>query len=140
MYKLTKEFLESQIKDVQYIETVPGRCVHCVITVKNGYVFQGDAGVIDPENFDFEIGKKVAYDNTFDKMWNVYGYQVQEKYYREKVLTLEDNVKIEINELETKLEKLAKVCSHLSSDELLQKQFELLKAYKHVLEQRLKNF
>lgn len=35
MYKLTKEFLESQIKDVQYIETVPGRCVHCVITVKN---------------------------------------------------------------------------------------------------------
>lgn len=55
-------------------------------------------------------------------------------------MTWEDNVKIELDELEAKLEKLAKVCSHLSSDELLQKQFELLKAYKHVLEQRLKKF
>ena len=110
-----------------------------LLRLKMDMFFQGDAGVIDPENFDFEIGKKVAYDNTFDKMWND-GYQVQEKYYREKVLTWEDNVKIEINELETKLEKLDKVCSHLSSDELLQKQFELLKAYKHVLEQRLKKF
>ena len=80
MYKLTKEYLESQIKDVQYIETVPNKCVHCVITVHNGYTFHGDAGVIDSTNFDLSIGKKVAYDNAFEKMWSIYGFIIQEKY------------------------------------------------------------
>lgn len=84
MYKLTKEFLESQVKDVKYIETVPGGCVHCVITVKNGYTFQGGSGVIDPENFDLEIGKKISHENAFDKMWNVYGIKYKKNIIEKK--------------------------------------------------------
>lgn len=136
-YKVTKEYLESQIKDVQYIETVPNKCVNCVITVKNGYTFQGEAGVIDPDNFNIEIGKKVAYENAFNKMWLVFGYQVQEKYYREKVLNWKELDRIKISELDEEISKLNKICKSLDHNELLYKEFEILKAHKHILQERI---
>lgn len=136
MYKLTKEFLESPIKDVQYIETIPGKCVHCIITVKNGYTFQGDAGVIDPKNFRFEIGKKVAYDNAFEKMWVVFGYQVQDQFYKQEVISYEDRIKMDIDERNNKILILS-APTEFGLGDLASKEIELLKALRHVNEERL---
>lgn len=73
MNKITKEFLESEIKEVKYTR-IGERITHCSIIVKCGFIFTGESAVVDANNFDEEIGKKIAYENAFEKMWMPYGF------------------------------------------------------------------
>ena len=38
-----------------------------------------------PENFDEEIGRKIAYQNAVQKIWSLEGYLLKEKLYKESV-------------------------------------------------------
>ena len=71
--KLTKEFLESEIKEVQY-QRLSGTITHCTIVTKSGFTFTGESACVNPNNFDPKIGEQVAYDNAFEKMWLPYGF------------------------------------------------------------------
>ena len=71
--KLTKEFLESEIKDVEY-NRLGGTITHCTIHTKSGFTFTGESACVNPNNVDPKIGEQVAYDNAFEKMWLPYGF------------------------------------------------------------------
>ena len=51
----------------------------CVITLKNGFTVTGESACASPENFNAEIGKKIAYDNAREKIWLLEGYLLKEK-------------------------------------------------------------
>ena len=84
MNKITKEFLESQIDDVKYTQ-MNDRLTHCLITTKSGFLFSGESVVIDPANFDKELGEKYAYEEAFNSMWEPYGFWLHEKLTEEKI-------------------------------------------------------
>lgn len=46
----------------------------CLLTLKNGYTTIGDSACASPENFDAEIGRKLARDNARNKIWALEGY------------------------------------------------------------------
>lgn len=71
--KLTVEFLNNQIIETVYTK-IGDRLTHCLLIVKNGYIFTGESSCVDPNNYDKDIGEKIAYDNAFDKLWPVYGF------------------------------------------------------------------
>lgn len=71
--KLTKEFLESEIKEVQY-QRLSGTITHCTIVTKSGFTFTGESACVDPNNYNKELGEKFAYENAFEKMWMPYGF------------------------------------------------------------------
>ena len=71
--KLTKEFLESEVKMVEFNHFGETN-THCTITTKSGFVFTGESACVDPTNYDEDIGNKIAYDNAFGKMWMPYGF------------------------------------------------------------------
>ena len=71
--KLTKEFLESEIKEVQY-QRLSGTITHCTIVTKSGFTFTGESACVDPNNYNKELGEKYAYENAFEKMWMPYGF------------------------------------------------------------------
>ena len=73
MNKITVEFLNSEIANVEYLRPV-GTLTICVITTKDGFTFTGESACVDPANFNKEIGEKIAYDNAFNKMWLPYGF------------------------------------------------------------------
>lgn len=73
MNKITVEFLNSEIANVEYLRPV-GTLTICVITTKDGFTFTGESASVDPANFNQEIGEKIAYDNAFKKMWLPYGF------------------------------------------------------------------
>lgn len=77
---ITPEFLNSQIVAVKY-ERLGEKITHCRIIVKSGFTFTGESACIDPANYDETIGKKIAYDNAFDKMWGAYGFWLSQKRY-----------------------------------------------------------
>lgn len=53
----------------------------CCLTLQNGFTVTGESAAASPENFDREIGKKVARDNARNKIWQLEGYLLKEKLY-----------------------------------------------------------
>lgn len=51
----------------------------CVLILKNGFTVTGESACASPENFDPEIGKKIAYENARNKVWMLEGYLLKEK-------------------------------------------------------------
>lgn len=51
----------------------------CVLILKNGFTVTGESACASPENFNAEIGQKVAYENAREKIWMLEGYLLKEK-------------------------------------------------------------
>lgn len=57
----------------------------CVLILKNGFTVTGESACASPENFNEEIGKKIAYANAREKIWMLEGYLLKEKLYQAKL-------------------------------------------------------
>ncbi|AXE37132.1 Gp49 family protein [Chromobacterium phragmitis] len=51
----------------------------CVLVLKNGFTVTGESACASPENFDAEIGRKIARQNAVNKVWPLLGYALKEK-------------------------------------------------------------
>ena len=51
----------------------------CCLTLANGYTVTGESACASPENFDREIGNKIARDNAKQKIWALEGYALRER-------------------------------------------------------------
>ncbi len=56
----------------------------CVLVLKNGFTVTGESACVSPENFDAEIGRKIARQNAVAKVWPLMGYELRERLYREQ--------------------------------------------------------
>ena len=46
----------------------------CVLVLRNGFTVTGESACASPENFDPEIGRKIARENAIQKVWPLMGY------------------------------------------------------------------
>lgn len=51
----------------------------CVLVLKNGFTVTGESACASPENFDAEIGRKIARQNAVAKIWPLMGYALKER-------------------------------------------------------------
>lgn len=51
----------------------------CVLVLKNGFTVTGESACASPENFDAEIGRKIARKNAVQKIWPLMGYELKER-------------------------------------------------------------
>ena len=51
----------------------------CVITLRNGFTVTGESACASPENFDAEVGRKIARENAKNKLWPLLGYALKDK-------------------------------------------------------------
>ena len=51
----------------------------CVLVLRNGFTVTGESACASPENFDAELGRKIARTNAVDKTWPLMGYALKEK-------------------------------------------------------------
>lgn len=51
----------------------------CVITLRNGFTVTGESACASPENFDAEVGRKIARQNAVNKVWPLMGYELRSK-------------------------------------------------------------
>lgn len=51
----------------------------CVLVLKNGFTVTGESACASPENFDPEIGRKIARENARNKIWLLEGYLLRDK-------------------------------------------------------------
>ncbi|EGF19231.1 MULTISPECIES: Gp49 family protein [Haemophilus] len=79
MNSITEEFIKSQIANVEYHQLTGTTITISVITLKSGFTVTGESACVDPNNFDVEIGNKIAYENAFDKLWQLFGFELKQK-------------------------------------------------------------
>ena len=51
----------------------------CVLVLRNGFTVTGESACASPENFDAEIGRKIARQNAVQKVWPLMGYALKEQ-------------------------------------------------------------
>jgi len=51
----------------------------CVLVLRNGYTVTGESACASPENFNAEIGRKIARTKAVEKIWPLMGYELRSK-------------------------------------------------------------
>ncbi len=51
----------------------------CVLTLRNGFTVTGESACASPENFDAELGRKIARQNAVSKVWPLMGYALKQQ-------------------------------------------------------------
>lgn len=94
--RITPADIESNIASEHYFtaddgESGAGRHAHkpkhpqlslltfCVLVLRNGFTVTGESACVSPENFNAEIGRKIARQNAVAKMWPLMGYELRSR-------------------------------------------------------------
>ena len=77
--RVTAEHLESVIVSEQYHVFQNTTFTACLLTLKNGYTVLGESACASPENFNAELGRKIARDNAKNKIWSLEGYLLRQR-------------------------------------------------------------
>jgi len=51
----------------------------CVLVLRNGFTVTGESACASHENFDAELGRKIARQNAVNKIWPLMGYALKQK-------------------------------------------------------------
>ena len=51
----------------------------CVLVLRNGFTVTGDSACASAENFDAELGQKIARMKAVEKIWPLMGYELRSK-------------------------------------------------------------
>lgn len=55
-----------------------GLLTFCVLVLQNGFTVTGESACASPENFDAELGRKIARQNAVQKIWPLMGYGLKQ--------------------------------------------------------------
>ena len=77
--RVTPSQIEGCIIKEQYHVFEGSTFTSCLLTLINGFTVHGESACASPENFDVELGKKIARDNAKNKIWMLEGYLLRDK-------------------------------------------------------------
>lgn len=80
--RLTPVLIEAAIAGEAY-HVFPGtQLTVCCLTLRNDFTVVGESACASPENFDAEIGRRIARENAKQKIWALEGYLLKERLHR----------------------------------------------------------
>lgn len=56
-----------------------GLLTFCVLVMRNGFTVTGESACASPENFNAELGRKIARQNAVAKIWPLMGFELRSK-------------------------------------------------------------
>jgi len=91
--RITPEALQANIASEHYFTAADGAfavtrelsnpelalLTFCVLILRNGFTVTGESACASPENFNAEIGRKIARQNAEQKIWPLMGYALKQK-------------------------------------------------------------
>lgn len=80
--RLSPADIDAVIKGESFTVLPDGLTTICQLTLANGFTVDGKSAVVSPENFNKEIGEKVARERARQEIWQLEGYRLKEACYR----------------------------------------------------------
>jgi len=96
--RLTPKVIDNAIAKKEFHILTPTLTV-CVLTLTNGYTVTGESACASPENFDKEIGEKIAFTNAREKIWGLVGFLLVDKLAENKIDFCTDNETVSCDSL-----------------------------------------
>lgn len=76
--RITPDMIDAEIVGEDF-HVFPGSCLTiCTLTLRNGFTVTGESACASPENFNAEIGQKIAKANARDKIWPLLGFRLRD--------------------------------------------------------------
>ena len=82
--RLTPEDIDNTVVDEKYHVFEGTTLTVCVLVLRNGYTVTGESAAVSKDNFDEEIGRKIARENARNKIWQLEGYLLRDKLSKEQ--------------------------------------------------------
>ena len=79
--RLNPVSIDSVIVEEVYHQFPTTTVTVCLLKLKNGFCVIGESAAASPENFDLEIGRKIARENARNKIWQLEGYLLRQALY-----------------------------------------------------------
>ncbi len=141
---VSKEGLMAKIKDCKFTVLEDGKTTIYNLYLENGFTVRGESSCVDPENYDKEIGERIAKERAIDEVWKLEGYLLQEELYRTPKDFL-DRMEAEVKELNCRIDKANNFLQTTVIDEkfteldydLLQAQSTAMATYSNILLMRV---
>lgn len=76
--RVTPADIEAEIVGEHYHVPPCTTLTLCVLTLANGFNVTGESACASPENFDADIGKRIARDNAKNKIWALVGFRLRD--------------------------------------------------------------
>ena len=81
--RLTPDLIDETIVGEDYYVFPNSTLTICKLDLRNGYHVTGESAAVSIDNFDEEIGRKIARENARNKIWSLEGYLLKDKLYKE---------------------------------------------------------
>ncbi len=78
--RVTPDLMQARIAGTYFMQF--DTTTICSIWLDNGFSVRGESACVDPANFNADIGKKIAYDQAFGKLWPLFGFLLAEGRHR----------------------------------------------------------
>jgi hypothetical protein len=75
-FEASRQSPVERVLPVQAVDSL-GLLTFCVLILRNGFTVTGESACASPENFDAEIGRKIARENAKQKIWPLMGYALK---------------------------------------------------------------
>jgi hypothetical protein len=72
--RITLAHIEDSIQAADYYVFPGTQLTICCLTLKNDFTVTGESACASPENFDADIGRRIARSNATQKIWALEGY------------------------------------------------------------------
>lgn len=74
--RVTQDDVDAAIVRATYTVLPNGRTTVCQLTLKNGFTVEGLSACVSIENFDAEIGNRLAREQAVDGVWKLLGFRL----------------------------------------------------------------
>ena len=78
---ITNYRVNETIAQETYLVMPDGRTTICQLTLLNGFTVIGTSACVDPDMFDLKAGRRIAFENARQQIWQLEGYlETQDAY------------------------------------------------------------
>lgn len=72
--KVTVADLQALVKSEYYTRVPDTTVTICALTLHSGFTVIGKSACVNPDDFDDALGRKYAFEEAFEQLWQLEGY------------------------------------------------------------------
>lgn len=77
--RITPNMIDAEIVAEDYHVFPGSQLTVACLTLRNGFTVTGESACASPENFDAEIGQKIAFQKAREKIWPLLGFRLKDQ-------------------------------------------------------------